>query len=288
MNILEEKDWNMITKYINILEDFPLLYHYTNVNGLEGIMKHKELWVSNADFLNDKTERKYTVKILSDLIEEKLEELENNELKDIINESLKKVLDMQEFPTYVLSLSKNKDSNLLWSNYSQDDGYNISFDFEKLEEIEGSPHLIVFKSKVIYDEEIHYEALNELADFCVSTFSKIKPEYEDFITDIEMIQTALQLLASFFKDSCFQQEEEYRIVLIQKAENEDNYECRVSNGTFIPYIKMGFNISNVKGITIGPKNKMDISEEGLKSFLKLNGFNVENIEINRSKIPYRY
>ncbi|WP_286068700.1 DUF2971 domain-containing protein [Bacillus sp. (in: firmicutes)] len=286
MNIMERTDrWNMITKYLDLLEDSPLLYHYTNVYGLEGIMKHKELWVSNADFLNGKTERKYTEKILFNLIEEKLK---NHEMRDFIIDTSKIALDMKELPTYVLSLSKNKDSNLLWSNYSQDDGYNISFDFETLEEIENSPHLTAFKSKVIYEEEIHYEALNELADYCISAFGKNKPKLEELVSEVNVVQTALQLLASFFKDSCFRQEEEYRIVLIQNAENEQNYECRVSNGTFIPYIKMKFNKNNVKGITIGPKNKMDISEEGLKSFLKLNKFNVENIEINRSKIPYRY
>ncbi|KRE13704.1 MULTISPECIES: DUF2971 domain-containing protein [Bacillus] len=277
--------WNIITKYLDLLEDSPILYHYTNVYGLEGIMKHKELWVSNADFLNDKTERKYTEKILFNLIEEKLKD---NKMKDLIMDTLTIALDMTEFPTYVLSLSINKDSNLLWSNYSQDDGYNISFDFETLEEIGDSLNSSVFKSKVIYEEEIHYEALNELADYCVAAFSKSKPNYEELVSEVKVVHTSLQLLASFFKNSSFQQEEEYRIVLIQNTENEHDYECRVSNGTFIPYIKMKFNKNNVKGITIGPKNKMDISEEGLKSFLTLNKFNVETIEINRSKIPYRY
>ncbi|MGA3852168.1 DUF2971 domain-containing protein [Bacillus pumilus] len=277
--------WNIVTKYLNLIEDYTTLYHYTNVYGLEGIMKHKELWVSNADFLNDKTERKYTEEILFNLIEDKLK---NNKLRDFIIKGMEEILDMKNYATYVLSLSKNKDSNLLWSNYSKDDGYNISFQFESLKDMVDSPDLTVFKSKVIYDEEIHYEALNKLADYCITTFSNIKTSSEEFLDEIRVILTCLQLLSSFFKDSCFQQEEEYRVVLIQTGGDKPSYECRVSNGTFIPYLKMGFNINDVKGITIGPKNKMDISEEGLKSFLTLNEFNVETIEINRSKIPYRY
>ncbi|MGM0971122.1 MAG: DUF2971 domain-containing protein [Bacillota bacterium] len=277
--------WKVVTKYLNLIEDYTTLYHYTDVYGLEGIMKHKELWVSNADFLNDKTERKYTEKILFNIIEEKLK---NHELRDLIMDALEECLDMKNNPTYILSLSKNKDSNLLWSNYSQDDGYNISFQFKSLEDISNSPDLTVFKSKVIYDEEIHYEALNELADYCVETFSNNKINYEELVSEVRVIHTCLQLLASFFKDSCFQQEEEYRIVLIQTVGIKQSYDCRVSNGAFIPYLKMKFSINDVKGITIGPKNKMDISEEGLKSFLTLNEFNVETIEINRSKIPYRY
>ncbi|MEH7693240.1 hypothetical protein, partial [Bacillus altitudinis] len=59
------------TNYIAVISNQDLLFsdeiynkykvhHYTNINGLEGILKEGEFWVSQADFLNDKTEMKYT------------------------------------------------------------------------------------------------------------------------------------------------------------------------------------------------------------------------------------
>lgn len=192
--------WNIVTKYLNLIEDYTTLYHYTNVYGLEGIIKHRELWVSNADFLNDKTERKYTEEILFNLIEDKSK---NHNLRDFIIMGMEEILDMKNYATYVLSLSKNKDSNLLWSNYSKDDGYNISFQFESLKDIVDSPDLTVFKSKVIYDEKIHYEALNKLADFCIATFTNTKTNSEEFLDEIRVILTSLQLLSSFSKIRVF-------------------------------------------------------------------------------------
>ncbi|MGV6980933.1 DUF2971 domain-containing protein [Bacillus pumilus] len=275
----------LIDKYLGWQETFPPLYHYTSVYGLEGIIKSKDLWVSHANFLNDKTERKYTESILIKLIEEKLRDFPE---KDILLEGIKRSLN-SDSEVYVLSLSKNKDSNLLWSNYSQDDGYNIKFDFSYLYHLLEDQELgTVFKSKVIYEKEIHNAALNELADYYVETFPNIKKIGQEIFTKrTSAMLVTFQLLAAFFKDECFQQEEEYRIVIFPDSPDQQ-YECRVTNGAFIPYFKMRFNKSNVKGITIGPKNKMDISEEGLKSFLLLNKFDLENIEINRSKIPYRY
>ncbi|WP_395893971.1 DUF2971 domain-containing protein [Bacillus safensis subsp. safensis] len=285
---------SMVFEYIDLKKKPPLLYHYTSVYGLEGILKNKEFWISHSDFLNDKTERQYTLNLLINIVQKKLENYpaKMKAITDFIQRNLNKKI----YPTYVLSLSKNKDSNLLWSNYSQDDGYNIEFDLSSFKEYVSFPDQNVedsirfYCSKVIYDSQVHEKALNELADNYIEVFAEYaqKKDEIDFIESVNSLLVTFQLLAAFFKDSCFQQEEEYRIAIYPVISDDLSYECRVTNGAFIPYIRMKFDRSAVKGITIGPKNKMDISEEGLRSFLSLNKFDLEPIEINRSKIPYRY
>ncbi len=47
----------------------PVLYHYTNWNGLEGIFRDRQLWLTHFDCLNDRTEVEYMAKLLGDLVQ---------------------------------------------------------------------------------------------------------------------------------------------------------------------------------------------------------------------------
>ncbi|MFN3093306.1 DUF2971 domain-containing protein [Bacillus pumilus] len=288
-----------ISKHLDPQTELPPLYHYTSVYGLEGILEHKVVWVSHTDFLNDKTERLYSENIITELVKEKFETKLSAELKKeprikTILDNMLGIFQNRSVPTFVLSLSTNKDSNLLWSNYSKDDGYNIKFDPEFLknsDEIQIEDKLrevgIIFKSKVIYDEEKHIQALSELADHYVEHFHNGGQSEEEFKEKLRAMHIAFEVIASFFKDSCFQQEEEWRIVFFTKTDDlKVNH--RIMNGAFIPYVKLSFDKNKVKGVTIGPKNNLDICEEGLKSFLETKKYDLETVEINRSKIPYRY
>ncbi|WP_065643437.1 DUF2971 domain-containing protein [Bacillus paralicheniformis] len=294
----------MMDKYLKFGEGGEL-YHYTSIHGLEGMIRKREFWVSHSDFLNDKTELKYTLDLFKKILYEKIRK--KNVKSSIIQSHFIKYFEglLKQFPTYILSLSTNGDSNLLWSNYSHNEGYNIAFDFNNLvEDIVIKPTyetegniLGVFASKVIYDREHHIKAISEIVDDLIQigldAFSNFEEAdaprfFHSFIPrETNELFLTLQLFSAFFKDQCFQQEEEYRVVFIV-PHKVNKYECRISNGAFIPYIKVDFSDECVVGLTVGPKNKMDISMEGLKSFLSLHNFNLDLLGIKQSKIPYRY
>ncbi|MGF9744097.1 DUF2971 domain-containing protein [Bacillus safensis] len=288
----------LLSRHLDPPKDTPPLYHYTSVYGLEGIMRCKEVWLSQSDFLNDKTERLYSENIIIELIERKFKDRVSDQLKN--HSPLNKLIaDIREafqrkLPTFVLSLSTNKDSNLLWSNYSKDDGYNIEFGpdfFKDTDEVQLEKDNLkgakLFKSKVIYDKEKHILALSELADNYINhLIMNLNQSDEEYGYIISNMHLAHQVMASFFKDPCFQQEEEWRIVLFTPEDITINH--RIMNSAFIPYVKLRFDKNLVRGVTIGAKNKMDITEAGLTSFLTTNTYDLNRVEINRSKIPYRY
>lgn len=281
-----------IDKYLEMDEHLTPLYHYTSVYGIEGILKKREFWVSHSDFLNDKTERKYAINLLINILENKLEGFSGK--KEWIDTILNNINDI-DFPIYVLSFCQNKDSNLMWSNYSNNDGYNLVFDLStfrtdfKILDVNVEDSVATYKSKVIYDKKIHKEAISEIADDYIEMIKNYSGiDYESRLIKFHNLHLSFQILSAFFKDECFQQEEEHRFILVPAFADNLAYHCRVANGAFIPYTRIGFESNLIKGITVGPKNKMDISEEGLKSFLTLNGFDSKDIEIKRSNIPYRY
>ncbi|TWO93713.1 DUF2971 domain-containing protein [Bacillus velezensis] len=284
----------MAKKYLKKEKKECTLYHYTNIYGLDGILNKKEFWVSHSDFLNDKTELKYTLEIFKTILQDKLKD---NDLKDSILNEVHVALElMNTYSTYILSLSKNGDSNLLWSNYSNNDGYNIAFSFpDIIKDFKYEQNFFeyyLYHSSVIYEKEHHIKAISEVIDYFISLAEKFIPSdgyNKIYIKGITEIVRIIQFFSIFFKDNCFSQEEEYRIAIVPYYREKIQYDCRISNGTFIPFIKLGFYKDRVKGITIGPKNNIDITLEGLVQFLNLNEYDhISKDSIKNSCIPYRY
>ena len=286
-----------------MVEEEISLYHYTSIYGLEGIIKNKELWLSKSEFLNDKLELKYTLDTIMTLIEQFSGDNNNTEelvFKEWIKQSIQNKFFSLEI--YTLSLSTNKDSNLLWSNYANNDGYNVEFIYPELLHILNTnitenhepKKLFIFPYAVVYNKEKQLELLKK------ELINLYKIFLYAFDTNDEKLyyKYGSKTLANivtysiFFKDSSFNQEEEFRIAAyftdVEYAKKVTKF--RISNGIFIPYIPLSIeNINNnklIQSINIGPKNSLDIAKVGMEYFL--NSCNMEEVEVKKSKIPYRY
>ncbi|OMP65734.1 DUF2971 domain-containing protein [Domibacillus epiphyticus] len=285
-----------------LLEGSCSLFHYSNGNGVKSIVENREIWLSKSEFLNDKLERKYTLDLVLSIIQEFLSPEPNNE-ELLFSKWFKQMMeqDLFSFEIFTLSFSRNGDSNLLWSNYSNNDGYNIEFSYpeigkifiENLKMVYPNKEFSVYPYFVIYNkqDQIHLLKREIINLYKLFLYDYCNGEKQFQFQKGKRILANIVCYSIFFKDHSFHQEEEFRIAVFHPYKNEKPpYQCRLSNGVFIPYIKIP--ISNhgtnmpIKGITIGPKNSLDIAEEGLKHFLILNG--LSDVSISRSKIPYRY
>ncbi|OKL36829.1 DUF2971 domain-containing protein [Domibacillus mangrovi] len=302
INDLKEFLYALEADQMPLLEGSTSLFHYSNGQGLKSIIENGEIWLSKSGFLNDKLEIKYTLELVLSIIKEFLADEPSKE-EILFNEWFKQMIEQNlfSFEIFTLSFSKHGDSNLLWSNYSNNEGYNIEFSYpeiakiliKNLESTYPTRKFTFYPYFVVYDKEQQIQLLKR----------EIINLYKLFLYDYHRgaerfhFQKGKRILANimcystFFKDGSFHQEEEFRIAVFNPKKNEKPvYHCRLSNGVFIPY--MGIRISNdsnnipIKGITIGPKNSLDIAEEGLKHFLDLNG--LSDVSISKSKIPYRY
>ena len=71
---LASKAWGRIFKF-NVKRAISspksgLLYHYTDVEGLKGIIERNELWASSAYFLNDSAEITYGYGLLKEVLDD--------------------------------------------------------------------------------------------------------------------------------------------------------------------------------------------------------------------------
>ena len=295
---------------ISKLNSGDKLYHYTSAEGLMGI-SNGEIWITEKSFLNDSTEFKIANEVFGDIIDEKIEnEQERTKIKEAVMKEAKSFdssSDMQKTDLhdgyYVLSFCLEKDSMLMWSQYSDFIGYCMEFDYDKL--IESlKQYIIKWEGKVIYNSKEQKECLEKtIQEFIFDNMEdcpdinswkdliKIVNENKDDV--LLFIVTILAVYSMFFKKSCFAGEKEYRIIFScihngtgKREKLSEKQYFRAKDEVLIPFVKKKFEPDiSLESILVGPKNNSDLAVKGLKYFFRNKKM---NINISKSEIPLRY
>lgn len=285
-----------------------ILYHYTDITSLFEILKNQELWLSRCDFLNDSLEINYTYELFKEILDQKgLLNVEPwKDFHDIFTDFHKVT------HVFILSLSLDKDSLQLWSNYSNSEGYNIGFDITELHNILFNEQLFFEHSEVIYNKDIQCEILSNIIDNVSNCIKKIGyTEFnQELYSKMSAVGTVLNGASVFFKHPYFKGEKEYRLIIFKtKGEpkhyipkdlppiynakgNQIEVFYRPRRNAIIPYIKIPIATSKgshcIKEIRIGPKNNIniDLIEKGLTCFLEDKKY--QGIKITKPDVSLRF
>lgn len=283
------------------------VYHYTSPEGLEGIIRTNSLHFTNIYFLNDNTEIIHTYKILNDLlpslkneINEKLYIEIENRVNEIINpnylKNKTKIIGDNDF--YIASFSTEKDNLALWNNYTKTEskvGYNIGFNLEKLKNSLKTRNLANSNSPFLIPSMVNYNLNEQKAEL-----EKCIKKYNSLINNNNYFEVCRNLLYNlivyslFFKHKSFSIENEYRIVICNIGELEDNkLEFKIRNGLFIPYIscelsgKTQVNEREIEKITCSPTINKEIAKYSLVKLFNKYGYSAMSDFINFSQIIIR-
>ena len=98
----------------------------------------------------------------------------------------------------------------------------------------------------------------------------------------------LSIVSLFFKNPQFENEHEYRIVIVNVFGVETSKPTKVveKNGLFVPYLEYHFSKDSVTSINIGPTFDENIFYTSTNRMLS--NFGYQDKEVYRSKIPLRY
>lgn len=278
------------------------IYHYTKPEKLLNILKSASIRFSNALYLNDKDEIAYSYKLIVKLIDETpnletdvFEKIKNHfisKYKHIIDGEIDSKIELEYFTT---SFSSENDNLTLWNNYSKGKsytGYNIGFNKDLLikDMIEKEFHPIY--GSVIYDTKKQAKILTSIFkkwNTQIKKLSKTRKNYEVHLFDLifELIDI-LSIVSLFFKNPQFNNEKEYRIVLVNGVDIKSAKQTKIieKNGLFIPYIEYNFSHNTVSNVNIGPTLDERIFYASTNRMLMNYGY--ENIDVRKSKIPLRY
>jgi hypothetical protein len=239
-----------------LADEHPELFHYTGINGLEGIVKSQTLWATHASFLNDTTEinafKSRLPHILRPEIKNTVEELNkipadqalikqrggtstviDEFTTDITNHIYDALLDTQMEP-YIASFctSENeqiKQHGLLsqWRGYGQEGGYVIVFDTSRLVNLmkqEGSKWgYSLIGADVVYspyaNEKFSDEGFHKELDEDIDIISSSISDFlkTNSVQYLDNIYEPFVRCACRYKHWGFHEEKEVRIIAILHA-----------------------------------------------------------------------
>lgn len=170
------------------------LYHYTNADGITGILSNHEIWMSNTAFMNDPTELK--------ALENAKDMRDSDFARDAVKEKWRRLKDWRgiDKPNYYMaSFSKIPDSLGQWRAYGK---FCIEFDARKL---------AVMRRKVSLYECLYTE--DEIRKWILA--KEKMPEWDDFPDEDQEESAAFNLIyvaRMKYKNKDFSAEEEMRLV----------------------------------------------------------------------------
>jgi len=315
-------------KYISFSQENPAiininnseneqLFHYTRMESFFEIFKNKKWWISQADFLNDSSEIEYIQKVMLVVADElnNGKEIYSNEIDNegraldmfikcltITSKAILEKKGITDMEVFILSLTENKDSLNLFTNYSNSDGIAIGFENNLREMFDKNfldkNKIMLFHGKVVYDSEQQKEILKqhmlEIYNELIKNLNKMNIKVVDEKMQLEMLSEITSILglyfvnySIFFKSPYFKAEEEYRVAFgLDRSRHSKMIKFRMRQGLIVPYIELKYNEKFIRSLVIGPTNKSDLTEKGLKLYYE-NQCNGREIKIEKSQIPLR-
>lgn len=271
------------------------LYHYTNADGLLGILK-KGIWLTNIQFLNDSSEFEEGKKIIYQEIENRIKEIKENPIPtpegfhfgEINQDAIVNYLNFLKMPLansshpsfdtrnylFIFSLSTKRDLLSQWRTYSQNGGYSIKFDPLVIDNfVKEHNHNNNFAiEKCIYKEEDKINEAKKAIDMGIQAFLKMatavgsmeEMQENDKAAHIDQYYNLI-MLAGRFKDYSFHEESEVRI--ISNGYRDEWLSHRVSGNIIIPYLEIPIGNEAIQEIMASPINESTKSMASVSSLL---------------------
>lgn len=251
-----------------------VIYHYTTISGLIGIISNLELWASDCRYLNDGTELTYANNIF-------LEEVGklNREPKDFSQGGGYRIpySVMHYFRMFVTCFCRNGDLLSQWRGYGVDQGYSLGFYTSKLRALNNGE---IIRIQYGISNPSQYFA-RELED---ATHVTDHPGNYDYFASEQFLPRISRI-----KHPGFAEEQEWRLML-QLSAGEVNMQnekikFRPSKMGPISYLALPIKRNCLKEIVIGPGENIKIREEAVQNLLDYYGY--EGVKTRNSKIPFR-
>lgn len=271
------------------LEAAPdVLWHYTNANGLQGILETDRLWATDARFLNDSQELAYGMDLAREVLASfdltgKKEVTANfvrglgDPAKPVLHDFLNKYLDV-----FVACFCGNGDLLSQWRAYTGNeasDGYAIGFRppgvLPAWAQSAPGGHGYALR-RVIYDRGEQEALFRSLIESMVNILDVDPTDLERQRAFGKHLVDGLVDALTVCKHPSFAEEKEWRIVYLRTLDPEPHpLRHRNSHGLLVPFVELhvpkgvGANHDSlpISHVTCGPSLEPDLKQRGVRSLL---------------------
>lgn len=283
-----------------ILDEVPKkpLYHYTDQNGLLGIIKSKEIWATHHQCLNDTQEFLHAKELVRREIGRRIvtAKREDRNLLKVMSSALNGPGN-EEVNLYVASFSEEPDSLSQWRAYGgSTSGFAAGFQCE---------HLVLpdrfALARCIYNPDEQSEVVEAVVSEALIRGRSPTPQHDIKRMVATMLIFQLHTFALILKHPKFAGESEWRIisgVMMDNApafpiEDATRLDFRPGKSMLIPYrcvsLKDGDGGFLLKKVVVGPNPSPVQAHRSVRSLLnsRLDRNESALIEVQSSDIPYR-
>lgn len=280
------------------------LYHYTDANGLKGIIQNEEIWLTDYKNLNDPSEITYGMEVINKLLREIGESSDRR-----INLFCKMIVDLfchenvgTTLDFFIASLSRNGNDLGQWRGYGDNGlGYALGiaphlFHASEITTADPTENCIVIP--VVYGEQCGRDlcmpAIKKALEIVGRVIAGEATAMQDrtvgfpFLDRMarELIASELLLNSLMIKHPAYKNEAEVRLVVAGARNSFANcLSTRTRGGRIIPFIKKKFPVranGSIAEIVVGP-SAVAGAEIGVRALFQSD----TTPEIRRSDIPYR-
>jgi len=282
------------------------LFHYTNAQGLLGMLQSNRIWATNCRFMNDPTEIAYGIHLVREISQSVWPKKDTkgwSELKDILSLRLKR---FEKSKVYIACFCAAGDLLSQWRGYGAvGGGYSIGFSareigVERLNFREPVPPKAILR-KVIYDRRTQERLITDwLRGVSVLEQARLKnpsgPAVQSFMYLWGNFNTYLCEFLICFKDTAYREEQEWRVIQFGTVKEVDVLKAsfRTGGAHAIPYVELDFTL--VKGpyrgklpaqlIRYGPTLDPLVTERSLRLLCEACGYTERHLTIKRSGVPF--
>jgi hypothetical protein len=269
----------------------PLLYHFTDLDGLVGILNSRALRLSLVTALNDCSEIDHGIELADEFINKRLGRRRGDFLDRVrpyIQDPNLVGGDVLEFAIYVTSFCGQVDQSRHWLHYGQSGkGAALGFDPAHLP-LPGRSHLERAEYGRGRQETLIAGLLAQVEDLRAKESSD--PADFDLLDRIagSTLGRFLRFLVAAFKTENFKMEGEWRLISYEPVKNNiprsDGTEYLSRGGLIVPYQEIKFAPNALKSVVLGYSSAMRKDDLALRMLAHAAS---PSVTIEKSTVPVR-
>jgi len=267
-----------------------LLYHYTTLAGLLGIISQQEIWATHTQYLNDHREFRHGLDIFREELETLIIACAEPERLECLRELRDAIFDeWANINVCVSSFSEGDDSLSQWRAYGGSSGFSIGFPGDHLASLMNPEHS--YLAPCIYEDDkqraVARALLDEAADQNLARARVGTPHLH--LPTGGSLRAYLLRFAPLLKHRKFADEHEWRIITKPLMCHLPRFDFRSGGSMITPYYRFPLadeqNTFRVSRVVVSPTPHTGEAHASVKSLLVR--FNFRDAEVSSSEVPYR-
>jgi|SRR5450759_2387598 Protein of unknown function (DUF2971) len=280
------------------------LYHYTNLDGLRGIVENDDLWLTHTQYCNDDEELTHGLRLAKEVCQQVVDNpvidakpqvpVPEPKRGEYLKELTRLLNDPQADAVYICCFCEKDDLLSQWRAYGAN-GAGVSLEFETVEFsfITGPdcpPDIGLMRFwKVFYPLETQQKIIrNAINYYPAQQPSASASEWARWTAE------AIRFFIPTFKNNDFSEEKEWRLILTPAVGSAAKPSYRVARNMLIPYYSLS-ELSKklgqpdrklpLRAVRIGPGPNKRLNVASVRMLLDKNGY--EQVRVEASATPYR-